>query len=61
MSRELWENKMHVRSTSRSAAAFKAIAGKYANNQLLWCLLMQEQKKKEEINHFYSFKGLIYI
>ncbi len=37
---ELWENKMHVRSSSLSAAAFKAIAGKLANNQLLWYLLI---------------------
>ncbi len=27
---------------------------------MLWCLLIQEQKKKEEINNIYSFKGFIY-
>ncbi len=56
--KRLWEKMMHVRSTSRlAAAALKEIAAKTTNNQLLWCLLIKEQKKKkEELNNFCSFK-----
>ncbi len=45
---ELWEITMHVRSLSCSR-------GKIIT-QLLWCLLIKVQKKKEEINNFCSFK-----
>ncbi len=48
---------MRVRSTSSLAAvALKVIAAKKLITQLPWCLLIKEQKKKEQINNICSFK-----
>ncbi len=46
-----------VRAVSCSAAeALKETADKKTNNQLLWCLVIKDQMKKEEITYFCSFK-----
>ncbi len=45
-----------VRWASHSAAeAFKDIAAKKPHSQLLWCLLIKDQKKKAELNNCCSF------